>query len=76
MASTALTLSEAALLAGRPELELAAEIAAGRLSAIRRPDGSWCIDPVDLNRRRARWDLPAADLRRGPDQVEADPLKL
>ena len=68
MGSKALTLRQAAKLVGRSERTLARAIESGRLSATRRTDGSYTVDPDEIERRRADWDIPVRDRRRSSDR--------
>lgn len=70
MASTALTVAQAARLVGRPKATLVRAIEAGLLSARRGEDGAYTIDSGELERRRADWDVPQGDRRRASDKPD------
>ena len=68
MGSKALTLKQAAKLAGRNERAVVRAIESGLLAATRRADGSYAIDADEIERRRADWDIPVRYRRRSGDR--------
>lgn len=68
MTARALTIAEAARRLATSEAEVRRAVEAGELAARRGRDGAWTIDPAEVERRRADFDLPLADRRRDTDK--------
>jgi hypothetical protein len=72
MTDRALTIAEAARRLQRSEPEIRRAIASGSLVARQGRDGTWTIDPAEVERRRVDWDVPPADRRRDTDKPGGD----
>lgn len=68
-AMTTLSLGQAAKLAGVGKTTISRAITAGRLSAMRKDDGGYAIDPAELGRV---YELDAARLERTPEPDNDD----